>query len=130
MLQNGLRACLALTPTFSCMSPLLRISLELTKFSLELEKPFIYMILLLTKNRFYLIMPSKDLLAISSFPLNARLLEDRLTILKVVINIFRILITLKEFTPVNTVYALYRTVFRENDVTVGNPSLSNEIRIF
>ena len=75
-------------------------------------------------------MPSKDLLAISSFPLNARLLEDRLTILKVVINIFRILITLKEFTPVNTVYALYRTVFRENDVTVGNPSLSNEIRIF
>jgi hypothetical protein len=43
-------------------------------------------------------------------------MEDRLTILKVVINIFRILITLKEFTPVNTTYELYRTIHRENDV--------------
>jgi hypothetical protein len=57
-------------------------------------------------------------------------MEDRLTILKVVINIFRILIMLKEFTPVNTAYELYRTIHRENDVTVDNPSLSNEIRIF
>ena len=41
VLQNGLRACLALTPNIQLhgQSPLLRISLELTNFSLELEKP-------------------------------------------------------------------------------------------
>ena len=73
--------------------------------------------------------PRKECLSVFRSPLNARLLRHRLTIFKVVINIFRILRTLEGLTPVNT-HKLYWTLDRGNEVTVGNLSLSNEMRLF
>lgn len=82
------------------------------------------MILLLTKNRFYLITLSKECLSVFRSPLNARLLKDRLTIGTE--SRHKCLPNPENPGEIRT----HDTIHRDNDVTVGDPSLSNKIRFF
>ena len=74
------------------------------------------MILLLTKHRFFLLTPGGECSNFASF--NAGSLTDRLKIFSVVINIFRVMLTLEKFLPKDT-YPLYLNLTRLNGGSVS-----------